>query len=81
MSYAVQETWRDRRGKKHYGSFHDGSQRIADIDENALFTTVAEAREFLEGLSQDGEVDEEIESEVVNVNTRMRYGASRKDGK
>ena len=81
MSYAIQETWRDRRGKKIYGSFHDGSRRIGDIDGEALYDTIEEAREYLENLSQELEVDSEIESEIVNVNTRTRYSANRKGDK
>ena len=81
VSYAIQETWRDRRGKKHYGPFHEGSRRIAQINKDALFATIAEAREDIEGLSEYGEVDNEIELEIVNVITRMRYPGSRKGGK
>ena len=81
MSYAIQETWRDDQGKKIYGSFHDGSRRIGDIDRDALYNTIEEAREFLEDLSQEFEVYSEIESEIVNVNTRTRYSANRKGGK
>src|SRR5271167_1015731 len=68
--FVVQETWQDPSGKKHYGSFHDGSRRITDIDKEALFSSLEEAKQFLESLS--GELGEMMDSpEIVNVTTRI----------
>ena len=64
MSYVLQETWKVR-GKRIYGVFHDGSRRMRCIDKDALYATFKEAREALETIEDDGDVDESIEADMT----------------